>query len=415
MQPGVVVDHLFRHEAGRLTATLLRVLGPRQLEVAEEIVQETLLQALESWKVGPLPDNPAAWLTRVAKNRAIDVLRRRATTKKYEPDLAAAFQVQALQQRVDAHFDGEVDDDVLRLMFSCCPPSLPRAAQVALILKTLCGFSVGEIAAALLVTPVSMERRLSRAKTALRDHGLVDVDSAREREARIGGVRQAVYLLFNEGYHGAHPTQTSRDDLCGEAIRLGGILANHPATTSPTNHALMALMCLHGARLASRTDLGGALLTLQEQDRAQWSPALLRLGYAHLQQSAAGDDVTAIHIEAMLAAVHAAAPTWAATDWRRIVDLYDVLVDLQDTPITRLNRAIAIGQRDGDVVGLAALDDVDDAHGRELAAYPFLHAARGGCLHRLGRADEARAAFQQAHATARSDAERAFFAAKLQR
>lgn len=406
--PGAVVEHLFRHEAGRLTALLVRVLGPGRIDEAEELVQETLATALQRWRFGELPDNPAAWLTRCARNLAIDVVRRRSTAARLERDVADAFRARAAVEHVEACFADEIGDEALRLMFSCCGPRLPAPAQVAVVLKTLSGFSVPEIAHALLVSPSAVERRISRGKAALRERGLYAIERAADLEERLGVVQRTIYLIFNEGYHGAHPDAAIRQELCGEALRLAGLLVAHPVTGTPGTHALMALLCLLAARLPARVDGEGELLALREQERARWSPELTELGFRHLGASASGEGLTPYHLEAAIAATHASAERFERTDWRRIVGLYDALVALADGPVTRLNRAIAVGQADGPVAGLEALAEVG-----ALPAYPFLPAARAGFLEALGHVEEARESWAEATRLARSTAERRFFERRL--
>ena len=374
-------------------------------------MQETLLHAFERWKFGDVPDNPAAWLTRVAKNRAIDVLRRRATVTKNAPGVAAVFIAHAAEQNVEAHFALEVDDDVLRMMFSCCAPELAKPAQVAMILKALCGFSTPEIAAALLITPAATEKRLTRAKAALREHGLYDVTDATSLQQRLGAVQQAIYLLFNAGYHGPHAVAAVREDLCCDAMRLGEIVCAHVATDQPSAHALVALMCFLAARLQTRQDAAGDLLSLKEQDRTRWNMALCRAGLAHLERAARGDEVTPFALEAALASVHTLAPTLEATDWDRAVSLYDVMRNVSPSPVVDLNRAIAVSQRDGPGAGLDALAALEDD--TNFARYPFVAAAKGDMLERLQRVDDARAAFLKAKALARNPDEKRYFARRL--
>lgn len=405
------VDRLFRHEAGRLTATLVRLLGPGQLDLAQDLVQETLVVALEQWKFG-LPANPAAWLTSVARNRALDAIRRRSAMTRAEPEIVAQWQRHAETSHVEAHFAKEVGDDVLKMMFSCCTPRLTPAAQVALMLKTLGGFSVNEIAAAFLANPDAIERRLSRAKAAFREHELFDVEHASDLQTRLSSVQRAIYLLFNEGYHGAHPEAVVRDELCSEALRLGDWLCRNTLTATPSTHALMALMCFSAARVSARRDALGVLRSLDAQDRSQWSAELLRRGFEHLSQSAAGAALTPFHLQAGIAAIHAAAPSWAETDWARIVDAYEVLLTLEDSAVVRLNRSVAIARLLGAEAGLTALDDVD---AEALETYPFFAAARADFEWERGRHDVARRHYREALELARNEPERQFLEARLAR
>lgn len=405
-----VVGDFFRHESGRLLSVLVRLLGASHFREAEDIVNETLCAALERWRFGSLPSNPAAWLTTAAKRRALDHLRRRDVADRHAMNEAASKRCsQAVQHKVDACFDREVDDDVLRLMFSCCVHRLSRAAQVTLILKAVSGFSVREIAHALLCSEAAVEKRLSRAKDALRDEGLLDVGDAKALRARLTSVQCAVYLLFSEGYHGAHGAQVVRSELCVEALRLGGLLVANPTTGDCSTHALTSLMCFLTARLDARQDARGDLLALQDQDRSRWNDALQRLGFEHLARSAGPGGVSSFHIQAALAAAHASAPTWAETDWDQIAGLYELLISIDDGPVVRLNHAVAVGQRDGAQAGLDALDTLPRRAHAALARYPFLPAARARWLACLGRVGEALAAYEHAFELARNDAERTFF------
>jgi RNA polymerase sigma factor (sigma-70 family) len=402
-----LVDHLFRHEAGRLTATLVNILGAGQWDVAEEIVQETLMVALSRWTHANTPDNPAAWLTQVARRRALDVLRRRRTARLRAPDVAQAFQLKALELKIEAHFSRELSDDVLCMMFSCCAPSLSPRAQVTLILKTLGGFSVHELAEALFASKASVERQISRAKATVQEHGLCALDDPDIVRARLPTVQCAIYAMFNEGYHGGHARRASREELCAEAIRLAGLLAAHSETACSSSHALMSLLCLNAARIPARRHDDDTLIMLEHQDRSCWSTSFLTLGFSHLKESASGDALTSYHVEAALAAVHASASTWSETDWARVVSLYDALLRIEDTAVIRLNRAIALGERDGPLAGLDALEPC--RHDTALSSYPFVPAARARCLAHLNRKKEAAEAWRSAADLARSEDERTFF------
>ncbi|MEM1347325.1 MAG: sigma-70 family RNA polymerase sigma factor [Myxococcota bacterium] len=404
-----LVEHMFRQEHGRLMATLVRILGPARWEVAEDIVQDTLLAALTRWSRDGVPDNPAAWLTQVAKRRAIDAIRHQAVQKRHAPELASAWHMRAMSQQLDAHFEREVVDDQLHMMFLCCVPTLTPRAQVMLMLKTLCGFSVQELAHSLLSTPSSVERALGRARRRARAYGVPELEGPRELQARLSAVRCAIYVLFNEGYHGAHPEHSTREELCVEALRLGGLLEEHPDTQDSSTHALLSLMFLHAARLPTRVGPDGARRTLERQDRTAWDPASIALGFEHLRRSAVGDTLSSFHLEAAIAAHHARAPTFADTDWGAICALYDQLVLLEDTPITHLNRAIAQLYHLGPEGALRTLHAVQG-----LDQYPFLPAARALCYAHQGDMRAAAQAYDQARALARNEEERVFFAQKVQ-
>ena len=404
-----LLEHLFRHEAGRLSAALVRVLGPANLDLAEDVVQETLCHALEVWKMGRVPDNPAAWLRTSARNRALDLLRRLRTRMRLLPELSLLQD--DLAPAVDAAFtEDALREEQLRMMFACCDARLQPAVQVALVLKLLCGFSVGEVAQAFLASPAAIEKRLLRGKAALRRAGALADLADPQLGRRLEAVLDALYLLFNEGYHGAHPELAVRADLCAEAIRLARLLAGNAAAAQPRTFALLALMCLHAARLPGRLDARGALVPLEEQDRSAWDRALAAEGAQWLSR-AVSEPPTALLLEAAIAAEHCFAPTFAETDWRAIVSLYDALYAQRPTPVVALNRAIALAQVEGPERGLLELEGLA---GRDrLARYPFYPAALGELHLRAGHGREAAEEFRRALRLARSPAERSFFQRKL--
>ncbi len=397
-----------------MAGAVVRLVGLGNLDLIDDVVQDTLVHAMEVWKFGGLPDNPAAWLMRAARNRAIDIIRRQRTVRRFAPEVADLLMTEwSLSSTVESAFmEPEVRDGELRLMFSLCDGRLPPETQVLVVLKYLCGFGTHELAQAFLLSEDAVEKRLTRARATLQATGaLAEIDDQARLRARLPGVRQALYLLFNEGYHGSHPAQVVRRDLCAEALRLTELLAAHPVTGLPEVHALLALMCLLAARLETRCDVAGDLIPLDEQDRGCWNSALLARGFEALGQSAAGELLSDTHLEAAIAAQHAAAPTWAQTDWPAIVALYDRLLLLRPTPVVALNRAVAVGQAEGAAAGLAALDEI--AGVERLDDYLFLSATRADLLRRAGRLEEAVPHYQRAHELARSDPERRFFARRL--
>jgi RNA polymerase sigma-70 factor (ECF subfamily) len=397
-----LVEGFFRHEAGRLTAMLVQMVGPANLALAEDVVQDVLCQALETWKYGRLPQNPSGWLVQAARNRAVDLLRHRAVRRRLEPALARELDARA-PDAPEGALPSEIGDEELRMMFSCCAPGLPIEAQVALVLKTLCGFGVREIAHAMLASVAAVEKQISRGKAALRKQpALFDV-AGPDVAARIDAVHEALYLLFSEGYHGSHPETAVRVDLCREALRLAGLLAGHAAGDRPATHALVALMCFDAARVAARLDDAGGLVLLEDQDRARWDRALIAEGFRRLGASATGPEVGAFHLEAGIAAKHAAAPSLAETDWVGILALYDMLAKVRPSPIVALNRAIALAQVAGPEAGLEALAAL--AKEPRLGEYPFYEAARGELYRRAGQRDAAARHLRRAIALARNPAE----------
>jgi RNA polymerase sigma factor (sigma-70 family) len=407
-------DHFFRHEAGRLIAALTRVFGIHNLALAEDVTQDALCRAVEVWKLRGAPDNPSAWLLATAKNRALDVLRRRRTERVFAPELGRQLETEwTLAPTVNELLGpAAIKDDQLRMMFSCCHPHLPEEAQVALVLHILCGFGVGEVAAAFLATEAAIEKRLGRGKKTLAgSKRLFDLAGEHVVGARLPAVQRALYLLFNEGYHGACPEAAVRVELCQEAMRLAALLVAHPLTSTPATRALAALMCLLGARLPARLDSDGELLPLLEQDRSRWDGALLAEGRRLLDLSATGPAVSEYHLEAAIASVHASARTPEETRWGEIVGLYDRLLAVRPSPVVALHRAIALAQDQGPERGLEAIAAIE---GRDrLDAYPFYFAARGELELRRGGEAAAREHFRAARSLARNDMERRYLERRL--
>jgi len=401
-------EHLFRREAGRIVATLTRIFGVEHLALAEDVVQDAFCRALEVWPFRGVPENPSAWLMATAKHRALDVLRRERTARTFAPELGRLLESD--EQLVTE--DG-IKDDQLRMMFSCCHPRLPEAAQVGLMLHILCGFSVDEVAGAFVSTHAGVEKRLTRAKQVLAESGrLFEIADAADFATRLPAVHRALYLLFNEGYHGASPESAVRAELCREALRLTALLFEYPLASTPATYALAALMCLHAARLPARLDAAGHLSVLADQDRSRWDPNLMAEGQRLLERSAAGPQLTEYHVEAAIAAVHGSAPRVQDTDWAQIVSLYDTLLTIRPSPVVALNRAIAVAQRDGPERGLEEIAAIAD-RGR-LADYPFYHAALGELELRQGRGESARGHFRAAVGLARNSMERQFLEQRIE-
>jgi RNA polymerase sigma factor (sigma-70 family) len=410
-----IEEHLFRHEAGRLVSVLARLFGIHNLALAEDVVQDAFCRALETWKFHGVPENPAAWLMTTAKHRALDVLRREGTARKFAPEYQRQLESEwTLKPAVDEAFDaGGLNDAQLRMMFSCIHPKLPEETQVALVLHLLCGFGTAETAAAFLKNRVATEKRIARAKKALAESKrLFDLGSADDVAARLPAVLRAVYLLFNEGYHGASRETAVRAELCEEALRLVHLLASHRLTATPAAHALAALLNFDAARLPGRTDTEGNLILLVDQDRSRWDAGRIAEGHRQLELSAAGAELTAYHVEAAIAGLHAQARSVEATDWAGIVSLYDALMRIQPTPVVALNRAVAMAQRDGAARGLEEISRIEDR--RRLSRYPFLFTAIGEFELQLGHLAEARKSFSTALGLARNPAEARFLEGRLQ-
>jgi len=406
-------EHLFRHEAGRLVSILARLFGIHNLALAEDVVQDAFCRALETWKFHGVPANPSAWLMKTAKNRALDLLRREGTARRFAPELERELESEwTLAPAVDEAFAAGLDDAQLRMMFSCIHPRLPEETQVALVLHLLCGFGIEETAAAFLKGRAALQKRLARAKKTLAaSKRLFELGGPAEVAARLPAVLRALYLLFNEGYHGASPQAAVRAELCDEALRLVYLLLEHRLTSTPTAHALAALMNLHAARLPGRLDAHGNLLLLVDQDRSRWDAARIAEGLRQLELSAAGDELTPYHVESAIAAAHARAPSAGQTDWDEIVSLYDLRMRIEPSPVVAFNRAVALAQRFGAARGLEEIARIKDR--KRLERYPFYYAALAEFESRLGRSAKARDSFAEALKLARNPAERRFLREKM--
>jgi len=406
-----LLEHLFRHQAGRITARLVRLLGPSNFPLAEEAVQEALVRALQAWPYEGTPDNAAGWLFRVAHNIAIDAVRRDRTFAAKTDAVVAELTRSASQAQTDRDHN-ELRDDELRMIFMCCHPALAREASVALSLKTVGGFSTREIARAFLADERAVAQRLVRAKRQIRDeHLTLDMPETRELAGRLDAVLEVIYFMFNEGYAAQSGETLIRQDLCYEALRLGRLVAS-AAIATPRVHALVALMALQAARLAARVDELGDLVLLEQQDRGRWDDQLIALGFHHLDLSMADDDVSEYHIQAAIAATHARATDASSLDWPLILTLYDDLLSKNPSPVVALNRAVAIAKVHGPSAGLAAVAPLE--RDRHMRRYHLLLAVRGQLLLDLGRPTQAADAFRAALECDCSEPERRFLARKLQ-
>ncbi len=352
-----LVEHFFRHEYGRLVATLTRTVGVQHIEDVEDAVQSALVTAFEHWTTRGLPENPPAWLFRVARNNLLGVLRRDAVERRI---LQQAGNEQAHLNGLNEETtlpSGAVESDLLRMLFLCCDESIPVESQVVFALKTLCGFDVREIALRLFTSEANVYKRFSRARNRLRESSPCPEDLTDTLHvSKLPAVHKTLYLLFTEGYLSSQAETAIRRELCEEAIRLGAILAEHPVGRSPESCALMALMHLHAARMASRQDGTGALLLLEEQDRSLWDQAGIRVGLEWLAKSSQGDCFSRYHAEAGIAAEHCLAPSFQETRWDVVAECYLMLEQSAPSPIHKLNRAVAVAELQGPVAGLAVLD-----------------------------------------------------------
>jgi RNA polymerase sigma-70 factor (ECF subfamily) len=414
-QLSTTIETLYRSESGRVLATLVRLLG--DLDLAEESMHEAFAAALDTWPKTGIPDKPRPWLISTARFKAIDAMRRRARFDGAERDLVAHMEARVNDARgKDGEMgDEEIEDDRLRLIFTCCHPALPPEGQIALTLREICGLTTEEIARAFLVTPATLAQRIVRAKAVIRDKTIpYQVPAPQELQERLNAVLQVIYLVFNEGYSAASGAEVTRAELTGEAIRLGRLLMElqpEPEGVNPEILGLLSLMLLQESRRAARTSSTGELILLEKQDRSLWNRAQIAEGVALVERALKSRRFGAYTLQAAIAAVHAEAESTAATDWRQIVALYNQLVRIQPSPVAYLNRAVAIAMRDGPEAGLTHIDAVLE-HG-ELANYYLAHSARADLCRRLGRTAEARASYEKALALTQQEPERQFLQSRI--
>jgi RNA polymerase sigma factor (sigma-70 family) len=405
------IDHLFRHESGRMVAVLTRLFGFPNIEQAEDIVQDTILAALESWKFGKMPPNPQAWLYYTAKNKVIDIIRRSQVKHKIENDISFLLKseytlVPAIQEMFT---ENEIRDSQLRMMFACCHPSFSQEAQITLMLNTLCGLSVHEIADAFLSNDETIQKRLYRTKEKLRNENIsLDYPGVDAMPARIDAVLRALYLLFNEGYNSSHPKKLIREDLCEEAMRLTLLLTENIKTDLPRTNALLALMCYHTSRFPARMDDKGFIILLKDQDRLQWNSFLIKKGNEYLSRAASGEDLHEFHIEAAIASLHANAKNYENTDWKRILNLYTLLLKMNNNPIVALNRCLVIGETNGYEAAIIELEKMES-----LQENCYYQASLGEMHLKKGNKKEAYKYFTQALSLTSSLAEKTLIKSKI--
>jgi RNA polymerase sigma-70 factor, ECF subfamily len=401
-----MIDDIYRLESRRILATLIRLLG--DFDLAEEALHDAFRAALEQWPKGGVPANPRAWLVSAGRFKAIDTLRRRA---RFDASLVAiAEQINAASSDSTEWDDDRVEDDRLRLIFTCCHPALPPEARMALTLREVCGLTTEEIARAFLTAPPTLAQRIVRAKAKIRDARIpYQVPSRAELPDRLDTVLHVVYLVFNEGYSASSGASLTRTDLSSEAIRLGRLLVE--LLPEPEVLGLLALMLLHESRRAARTSPEGELVLLEDQDRSVWNREQIAEGVALVERSLSSGQFSPYTLQAAIAAVHAEAPNIAATDWAQIVGLYDMLAQVVPSPVVELNHAVAIAMRDGPLAGLVLIDAIL-ARG-DLADYHLAHAARADMCRRLGRTAEARTSYQRALGLTQQEPERRFLERRL--
>lgn len=408
------IENLFRHESGKLISVLTKLFGPHNLQLAEDVVQDSLVKALDHWKFHGIPENPSAWLFTVARNKALDVIRQERNRKKFSPEvsplLASEYTTDAtLQQLLTPH---QIEDEQLRMMFVCCHPSLPEEGQVALILKTLCGFSTVEIARAFLSNEETITKRLYRAKEQFRNEAITfALPSPAELQTRLENVLTAIYLIFNEGYHTAHHASIIREELIEESLRLGKMLVDNKITNLPVTNALMALLCFNTSRVYGRVDENGNLLQLKNQNRSTWNKQLIGQGNHYLNRATSSETPTIYHIEAAIAYEHCQAVTFAETNWQRIVELYDWLYQLKPMPLIQLNQLIALAEWKGVKIAMEKLQQSN--LNETLKESSLLYATLGEWYISMNEMEKAKAYFHLAIQKSKSATERQFFENRL--
>ena len=359
-----LVDHFFRHESGKMVSVLTKIFGSQNLDLAEDVVQDSLIEAISQWQYKGVPENPSAWLFRVAKNKALNILNREKYKREYSSDAAHFLQSEwtaepALNQLFS---EAEIQDDQLRMIFTCCHPAISTDSQIALALKTLCGFSIPEIAKAFLTTEENINKRLVRARQKIRaDKIPFEIPAGNELEKRLQTVLETIYLLFNESYSASKGDDIIRYELCEEAIRLTQMLVNDKTIQhKETVHALCALMFINASRFKARQDEDGNLLTMEEQNRSLWDKQMLGIGLGHLTEATKNNSISIYHILAAISAQYSIAPDYNSTDWKSILSLYDSLIQLDNSPVILLNRAIAVSKVDGAKLALEELKKIKD-------------------------------------------------------
>jgi RNA polymerase sigma-70 factor (ECF subfamily) len=407
-----VVEHLFRHEGSKMVANLTRIFGIEHLNLAEDVVQEALARALRTWPFYGVPRNPPAWIMRASRNLALDVVRREKVFREKEAAIIQLMEAQGPMPDDARSPEQEIADDRLRMMFVCCHPLVPAEAQVALALRTLCGFSVTEIARAFLTSDAAIAKRLTRAKQKIREARIpFEIPAGPELARRLDGVLHSLYLLFNEGYKASSGEKLVREEICHEAIRLATLLAEHRAANQPKTHALLALMLLNAARIPARVDDEGNLLLLGEQNRTRWDQATIARGMFHLARSAAGEEITVYHLQAAISACHCSANGYESTDWPRILALYDRLAQFDDSPIVGLNRAVVLARLHGPQAGIEAVAAIRN---RELLeSYYLFYAVLGEFEAQLNDPLAAAGYFRKSLQLANTKSERQFLSKRF--
>ncbi len=404
------VDHLFRRKAGQMVSVLARHFGVEHIDLIEDAVQEAMIAAMRKWPTSGIPENPSAWLTQVAKNRVLDSLRRHSKWSGGSID-DDGFAEPVMPSTGEPRYDGELNEDQLRMIFACCSPEIPPDSQVALTLKVVGGFGVREIARAYLAKEDTIAKLLTRAKQKLQTTSL-EIPAGEELRERLDAVLRVLYLMFNEGYSASEGEDLIRRDPCFEAIRLAETVAAHPMTSLPKVHAAAALFLFQAARLATRTDIQGDLLLLSQQDRSKWDKRMIARGLEQFRKAAAGDEFTDYHLEAEIASIHVMAPDFDSTNWQRIIGCYDVLQSRRFSPVVELNRIVALGQIHGPEKALVKLGELGQHF--LMTSFNLFHITKAHFLSEARRREEAVSAYDRAAELTSNDTVRRFLKRKIE-
>ena len=412
-----LTDHLFRHTSGKMVSVLTKIFGTENLETAEDVVQQTFIDAMSVWQLKGLPDNPAGWLFRVARNKAIDIIRRNKHSVQYDfsdsekmlltSEYTLSFTMETLWK------EELIKDDLLRMMFACCHPRISEENQITLILKTLCGFSTAEIAKAFLIPEDTVSKRLYRTKEFFRTEKVkLEIPSVEELQSRLEAVLNSIYLLFNEGYSSTNAEQLIRKDLIDEAMMLCKLLTENTHTQLPETFALMALMCFHSSRTESRLTDDGEIILLPKQDRSKWNSNLIQKGNEYMNMAAFGNSVSSYHLEAAIAFEHCTAASFGQTNWKRILELYEWLCKIASSPISELNKAVAVMQVHGAAAALNTLENISDQ--KRLTGF-YLYQSLLGEIHlQLGELAKAKEYYEKALSLSQSAKEKKMLKEKIE-
>lgn len=408
-----LVDHLFRYEAGKMIAVLTRLFGIHNLSMAEDVVQDAFVKAVQTWKFNALPENPSAWLMQVAKNKALDILRRKNLFDNYSKEFSKHIE-EVSNEFIDQVFlDTEIADSQLQLIFACCHPSLKEEDQIALTLKTISGFGVAEIAKALLTQEATIQKRLYRAKQfILKNNIQLEIPTGKDLLPRLETVYTVLYLIFNEGYNSTKADELIRKDLCAEAMRLCLLLSEHKAGGEPSTYALLSLMCFQASRFESRLDENSSIILLAQQDRSKWNKELINRGYYYLNHSSTGDHLTVYHVESAIAAEHCIAASFEQTNFERLLSLYDLLYEIKPTPVVQLNRAVVLSYTGRTAEAIEGVHEISNIQHFLQTQYMF-NAVLGELYARNVQPQEAKAYFDTALKLTQSEAEKKLLREKL--